>query len=191
MDLLHVTTRSDWREWLSHYHDTADEVWIVSFRSPTEETNLPYGVAVEEALCFGWIDSTRRTVDAERYAQRFTPRRDGSAFSQANKERLAALVAEGQVHPDVLAQLPEVRPEAFEIPADIEAALRAEPAAWAFFSSMPAPYQRIRAAYVDAARRQEEAFEQRLDHLVQKSARGKAFGYGIERFFGEAASAGE
>ena len=190
MDLLHVTTRPEWRTWLAHHHATADEVWLVSFRAPTDEVNLPYGDAVEEALCFGWIDSTRRTVDAERYAQRFTPRRDGSPFSQPNKERLAALIAEGQVHPDVLARLPEFRPDLFEIPADITAALQAEPAAWAFFSSMPPAYQRIRAAYVDAARRQEEAFEQRLDHLVRKSAAGKAFGYGIERFFGEAAPAG-
>ena len=184
MDLLHVSTRPAWRDWLSRNHHVCDEVWLVSYRAPTEQQNLPYGDAVEEALCFGWIDSTRRTVDAERYAQRFTPRRPGSSFSQPNKERLAYLTAAGQVLTSVQDDLPDVRPDAFAVPDDIVDALRAEAGAWDFFGSMPPPYQRIRAAYVDAARRSPAAFEKRLRHLVQKSARGKAFGYGIERFFG-------
>ncbi|MEM1126578.1 MAG: YdeI/OmpD-associated family protein [Bacteroidota bacterium] len=182
-ETLYVSTRHAWRDWLATHHPHKSEIWLVSYRAHTGRPNVPYNDAVEEALCFGWIDSTRKRIDDERYAQRFTPRRATSPYSQTNKERLARLAAQGKLHPSVAAVLQGARPEAFQIPPDIRAALAARPGAWAFFSQTSPAYQRIRAAYVDHARHRGAEFEKRLNHLVEKSAQHKQFGYGIEAYF--------
>ncbi|MDX1530614.1 MAG: YdeI/OmpD-associated family protein [Rhodothermales bacterium] len=183
-ETLYVATRAAWREWLAAHHASGPEIWLISYRKHTGRPSLPYNDAVEEALCFGWIDSTRKGLDEDRYAQRFTPRKPGSPYSQPNKERLARLVGQGRVLPSVLARLGagDVA-EAYAIPDDIVRALQADAAAWAFFRSTSPSYQRIRAAYVDVARGRPEEFAKRLRHLVEKSARGEPFGYGIESYF--------
>lgn len=179
---LYVATREDWRAWLTAHYADASEIWLVSYRKRTGRPSVYYDEAVEEALCFGWIDSTRKGIDADRYAQRYTPRRPGAAYSQTNKERLARLLAAGKVHPAVASGLGDVRPEVYEIPDDIRSALKASVEAWAFFQSTPPPYQRIRAAYVDHGRSRPGEFERRLKNLVERSARGETFGYGIDAF---------
>ncbi|MEM1272085.1 MAG: YdeI/OmpD-associated family protein [Bacteroidota bacterium] len=182
-ETLYVSTRAAWRRWLERHHAAAAEIWLVTYRKHTGTPSIPYNDAVEEALCFGWIDSLRKGLDGERLVQRFTPRRPGSTYSQTNKERLARLGAGGQLHPSVEPDLAKARPETFEIPDDIRAALMAHEDAWAFFAGTSLPYQRIRAAYVDHARKRPAEFEKRLNHLVKKSAEGKQFGYGIEDYF--------
>lgn len=182
-ETLYVPTREEWRDWLATHHEDKREVWLVSYRKHTGQPSVPYNDAVEEALSFGWIDSIRKTIDGERYAQRFTPRRAGSAYSQTNKERLARLAAEGKLHPSVQGEYGNNRPEDFKIPDDIRLALKAREGAWAFFESTSPSYQRIRAAYVDHARDRPDEFEKRLSNLVKKSAQGKQFGYGIEGYF--------
>lgn len=182
-ETLYVPTREEWRDWLAAHHDDTAEIWLVTYRKHTGRRSVAYNDAVEEALCFGWIDSVRKGLDDERLAQRFTPRRSGSAYSQTNKERLARLGAEGKLHSSVERDLAKARPEDFEIPDDIRAALEARDGAWAFFSDTSASYQRIRAAYVDHARKRPDEFEKRLSNLVEKSAGGKQFGYGIEGYF--------
>jgi uncharacterized protein YdeI (YjbR/CyaY-like superfamily) len=181
--LLYVPTREEWRDWLTNHYEDTSEIWLVSYRKHTGRPSVPYNDAVEEALCFGWIDSTRKSIDEERYAQRYTPRRTGSGYSQTNKERLARLIAAGRVAPSVEANLGDLRPEAYEIPDDIRSALQANEAAWAFFQTTSPAYQRIRAAYVDHARKRPGEFDKRLNNLIEKSAQGKLFGYGIEDFF--------
>lgn len=182
-ETLYVPSREEWRDWLAAHHAEKSEIWLVTYRKHTGRPSVPYNDAVEEALCFGWIDSTRKGLDNERFAQRFTPRGPGSAYSQTNKERLARLGAEGKLHASVEGDLAEVRPEDFEIPEDIRAALEARDGAWAFFAGTSPSYQRIRAAYVDHARDRPDEFEKRLKNLVEKSAEGKRFGYGIEGYF--------
>ena len=182
-ETLYVTTREEWRAWLAENHDSKSEIWLVSYQKKAGRPSVPYSAAVEEALCFGWIDSTRKSLDHERFAQRFTPRRKRSSFSQTNKERLARLLENGKVISSVEAEIGDVRAEDFEIPDDIRAALQENRSAWEFFESTPPPYQRIRAAYVDHARDRPAEFEKRLQNLVDKCARGKRFGYGIEDFY--------
>ena len=182
-ETLYVYTREAWRDWLAAHYDSKTEIWLISYLKATGKPSLRYNEAVEEALCFGWIDSTRKKFDEERSAQRYTPRRPRSGYSQPNKERLARLISQGKVIPSVLARLGDVRAEDFQFPEDILAALRANDAAWAFFQSTSPSYQRIRAAYVDIARDRPEDFEKRLRNLVDKSAKGKHFGYGIEDFY--------
>lgn len=182
-ETLYVSTREDWRRWLEANHRSEHEIWLVSYRKDTGRPSLPYNAAVEEALCFGWIDSIRKGIDEEKYAQRFTPRGPASGYSQTNKERLGRLAAEGKVIPKVLGILEANRPEDYEIPKDIIAVLKSNKDAWAFFKTTSPPYQRIRAAYVDVARDRPGEFEKRLDHLVEKSANGKQFGYHIKDFY--------
>jgi len=182
-ETLYVSTREDWRRWLKEKHRSATEIWLVSYRKGTGLPSLPYNVAVEEALCFGWIDSIRKGIDEEKYTQRFTPRDPSSQYSQTNKERLARLAAEGKLIPEVLGILQMNRPEDYEIPKDIIIALKSNKDAWEFFKTTSPSYQRIRAAYVDVARNRPGEFEKRLNHLVEKSANNKHFGYHIEDLY--------
>lgn len=182
-ETLYITSRDEWRAWLQENHNAKDEIWLVSYRKDTGRTSLPYNVAVEEALCFGWIDSIRRTIDDEKYAQRFTPRKPGSGYSQTNKERLARLAAEEKLIEEVQHELKDNRPENYELPQDIVAALKSKDAAWEFFNTTSPSYQRIRVAYVDAARQRPGEFEKRLNNLIHKSASGQQFGYHIEDFY--------
>jgi len=183
-ETLDVRTREDWREWLNAHHATEAEIWLVSHKKASGVASLPYADAVKEALCVGWIDGIRKGLDETRTAQRFTPRRDGSSYSQTNKERLARLLTEDRVLESVRETLgPEDDPESYVLPADIVAALRASPEAWDFFQACPAPYQRIRVAYIETGRRSPEAFETRLASLLRACERKRFIGYGIEAFY--------
>ena len=75
---LHLTNRQDWRLWLGENHDKENEIWLIYYKKHTGKARVPYNDAVEEALCFGWIDSIVKTIDDERYMQKFTPRKDKS-----------------------------------------------------------------------------------------------------------------
>lgn len=181
--MLYVTSREEWRDWLTANSDTKPEIWLISYLKHTGRPSVPYNSAVEEALCFGWIDSIRKGVDEERTAQRYSPRKPGSSYSQTNKERLARLLSAGKVIPSVVESLGDVRPENYQIPDDLLSALRANEEAWLFFLGTSPSYQRIRAAYIDGARDRPAEFKKRLDNLVDKSAKGKQFGYGIEDYY--------
>jgi uncharacterized protein YdeI (YjbR/CyaY-like superfamily) len=149
----------------------------------TGKPNIPYNEAVEEALCFGWIDSIRKNLDQERYVHRFTPRKPESGYSQTNKERLKKLVEQGKVMPEVLASIGEIRAEDFEYPEDIMDALQANELAWQNFQSYSGSYQRIRVAFIDSARNRPEEFEKRLKHFIKMTEQDKQYGYGIEQFY--------
>ncbi|HEY5999537.1 MAG TPA: YdeI/OmpD-associated family protein [bacterium] len=182
--LLEVVTRRAWRAWLKAHAGTASETWLVFWKKHTGHATLVYNDAVEEALCFGWIDSTVRRLDDDRYAQRFTPRRPGRPYSQANKERLRYLAAKGLVAPAVLATLDFLDEKDFPIAADILAALKAEPAAWRNFQRFPPAYVRIRVGFVEGARRRPQEFAKRLRHFVRMTKENRRFGFGgIEKHY--------
>ena len=100
---LHVTSRAAWRAWLERNHRRKTEVWLVFFKAHTGKPRVEYDDAVEEALCFGWVDSLVKRLDEERYAQKFTPRKAGSRWSPSNRTRVAKLVREGRMTPAGLA----------------------------------------------------------------------------------------
>lgn len=183
-DTFYARTRAEWRSWLADHHEDRSEIWLVTYRKAVGRPSVAYNDAVEEALCFGWIDSIRKGLGEERLAQRFTPRRPGSGYSQINLERVARLLGEGRVLPQVAATLGEVRADTFEISDDILQALRADADAWHHWHRFSPSYRRIRAAYVDSGRERGDAeYMKRLDHLVRKTAAGKQFGYGIEPYY--------
>jgi uncharacterized protein YdeI (YjbR/CyaY-like superfamily) len=174
--LLHVTNRRQWRAWLGKHHAMDREVWLVYYKKHTNRPRIPYNDAVEEALCFGWIDSTARRIDEQRTAQRFTPRRPGSALSQMNRERVRRLIGEGKMTPAGIAAIKHRLNERFTIAPDILDALKRNEEAWKHFQRFPRPYQRIRIAFVEGARKRPEMFKRRLNYLLRMSAQNKKFG---------------
>lgn len=183
--LLNATSRAEWRAWLEEHYKFDKEIWLVFYKKHTGKPRIPYNEAVEEALCFGWIDSTVRGIDAERYAQRFSLRRPKSEYSQANKERLRELVKQGKVVDDVLATLGNLLEEdRFEIPPDILEAIQANETAWKNFQGFTPGYIRIRVAFIDGARNRPEEFEKRLRYFIQMTEKNKPFGFGgIEKYY--------
>jgi uncharacterized protein YdeI (YjbR/CyaY-like superfamily) len=96
-ETLYVTDRKAFRTWLRTHHATKPEIWLVQYKKATGKPSLAYLEAVEEAICYGWIDSMEKSIDAERYATRFTPRRPGSNWTSTNLERARTLAAAGKM----------------------------------------------------------------------------------------------
>ena len=180
---LTVTTREAWRAWLAQNYRIEPEIWLVYYRKDSGKPRIGYNDAVEEALCFGWIDSIIKKLDETRSAQRFSPRRARSGYSQTNIERLRRMVGQGKVMPEVQEGLGDLLEQEYVYPADIMAALQANEAAWRNFQSYSGAYRRIRVAYVDTGRGRPGEFEKRLANLVKKTAAGKQFGFGIESYY--------
>jgi len=170
-----------WRDWLAGHHATDSEVWLVFYKRHTGKPILAYEDAVEEALCYGWIDSLVRRLDDERYARKFTPRKADSRWSTANRKRFAKLAREGRLMPAGLARPPTARdgdaprPSTTNIPAYISEALAREPKAAAFFASLAPSYRRMYLAWIDSAR-QEETRARRLREAIGKLAAGEKLG---------------
>ncbi|MGL4647955.1 MAG: YdeI/OmpD-associated family protein [Caldilineaceae bacterium] len=176
---LHLSDREAWRQWLQEHHASETEIWLVSYTTRSGKPRIPYLDSVEEALCFGWIDGIAKKLDDERTAQRFTPRRARSNWTELNKERVRRLIAAGKMTPAGLAVAPDLSPDAFRIPDDILAAIQADPLVWENFQRFPDLYVRIRIGFIDEVRKQPAVFQQRLDNFVKQTRNNKMFG-GLE-----------
>jgi uncharacterized protein YdeI (YjbR/CyaY-like superfamily) len=182
--LLHASNRSQWRAWLKKNHKSATEIWLVYCKKHTGKPRISYNDAVEEALCFGWIDSMVRTIDESRLAQRFSVRRPQTSHSQANIERLRALAKQGRIAKDVLESLPDLSRETLAIPPDILMAIKARNQAWKNFQRFSESYVRIRVAYIDGARNRPGEFRKRLAHFVRMTEDSRHFGFGgIDKYY--------
>jgi uncharacterized protein YdeI (YjbR/CyaY-like superfamily) len=175
-----ASTCADWREWLVRHHDSASEVWLVFYKRRTGRPSLAYEEVVNEALCFGWIDSLVKRLDDERYARKFTPRKPDSKWSTANRKRFAALRANGRLMPPGLARPPTERsgdaPKPLpEIPAYILEALHRRPAAWKFFESLAPSHRRLYVSWINSAKRPETR-ARRLKETTRLLADGKKLG---------------
>jgi uncharacterized protein YdeI (YjbR/CyaY-like superfamily) len=178
---LDVRTRKQWRAWLQSHHRTESDVWLVFHKRHTGEPSVAYGDAVEEALCFGWIDSLIRRLDEDRYARKFTPRTPQSRWSTANRRRYAALEARGLLCAAGLQRAPAgrsgdaPRPAADALPAYIETALKANPRAWAYFERLAPSYRRTYILWIDSAKRGPTKAK-RLREAVDQLAAGRRLG---------------
>ena len=141
---LYVTNRKQWRAWLAKNHKTASEIWLIYYRQASGRPRLPYNAAVEEALCYGWIDSQYQAIDQDSFAQRFSPRRQNSPLSVMNKERIRRLIKAKKMTRFGLeriqheldrasAKSAQTKLKAFELPDDILDALKADPIVWRNF----------------------------------------------------------
>ena len=175
-NLLMINNRADFRQWLTAHAADEPECWVAVARGkPTDAPVLWYLDAVEEALCFGWIDSVNREIDGRRM-QRFSPRRKNSRWTELNKERARRLERLGLMTDAGRAVLPPMGPRSFRIDPAIVAALK-QARAWTKFKSFPPLYQRIRAYNVAFYKdRDPAAYERALKHLVEETAKGNTFG---------------
>ena len=183
--VLFCSDRREWREWLSEHFETEKEIWFVFPSVRSGETGVSYNDAVEEALCFGWIDGQAGTLDETHQLRRFTPRQKGSRYSQPNIERLIFLDGKGLIHPIVRPSVEGILNQPFTFPEDILDAIRSDPLAWSNYQSFSEPYKRIRIAYIDAARNRPAEFLKRLDHFLKKTREKKLIiGYGgIDKYY--------
>lgn len=185
MEAKYFKHREEWRKWLEAYFREKDEIWLIYPKKISDKPRIPYNDAVEEALCFGWIDSIYKKWDQESSVQRFTPRKKGSRYSQANKERLRWLRSQNMIHPDCMDEVDRILRQTFDFPNDIITTIKQNHTAWQFLQATSGSYQRIRIAYIESARKRPEEFEKRLKNLIKHCQDGKlvkGFG-GIEKYY--------
>lgn len=183
MNVTHFATAAEFRAWLEKNHATAPELWVGFFRKGSGQPGMTYAEAVDEALCFGWIDGIIKKLDHERFTHRFTPRRPNSIWSKINVGHVARLSAAGKMHAAGLAAFAartaartgvyafeQAKPKSLS--RTDEKLFRAHKAAWAFFSAQAAWYRRNTSRWVVSAK-QEATRQRRLERLIAASAEGK------------------
>ena len=182
---LYFASRQPWREWLSENFRTEKEIWLIYPNKSTGKPCILYNDAVEEALCFGWIDSTMKKYDETHAAQRFTPRNPKSSYSQPNKERLRWLAENNLLHPEIHQKVTNILSEKFVYPSDIITALQADEETWQNFQQFSESYKRIRVAFVHDSRNRPEFFEKRLANLLKMNKQNKKIiGHGgIDKYY--------
>ncbi|MDP4270125.1 MAG: YdeI/OmpD-associated family protein [Bacteroidota bacterium] len=185
MTTKYFVDRKDWRKWLETNFETADDIWLKYPLKNTGRKRILYNDAVEEALCFGWIDSTVKSLNDETSIQRFCKRRKNSSISQPNIERLKWLYEKGLIHDSIRNDVLKIIQQEFIFPEDIIAKLKSEKVVWENYQNFSEPYKRIRIAYIDSARKRPEEFVKRLTNFIDKTRQNKlikGFG-GIEKYY--------
>lgn len=183
-ETLYVVKPSEWRKWLQKNYDKKSEIWLVLPKAISGKPRISYNDAVEQALCFGWIDSIQKSFDNDSTVQRFTPRKSGSSFSQPNIERLHYLAKTKQLMPFVTQAVQPLLDKEFVFPKDIIQAIHKNPLAYKHFTAASLPYRRMRVAYVDGSRVRPDEFKKRLANLISALEKNKQLGYGgIEKYY--------
>ena len=179
----HFTHRDEWRAWLATNHATAKEIWLVLYKKHAGKPGLSLAEAVEEALCFGWIDGTLRPIDAEKFALRFSPRKKDSVWSQVNKRRVTKLIKQGRMTEAGLAKIKEakangqwraatLREDTTNIPADLKKALKAHRQAWRNFESLAPSHKKMFMHWIASAKT-ETTRQRRIQETVRLIAENK------------------
>lgn len=186
MNPVFFPSATDFRRWLTRNHATVRELWVGYFKKGSGRPSITWPESVDEALCFGWIDGVRKSVDAERYVIRFTPRRTGSVWSRVNIRRAEALIAAGRMRSagrKAFDARDPARTERYsfeqrlvaKLDREAEARFRADARAWRFFQSTPPGYRRLVTWWVVSAKR-EATRARRLDRLIAECAAGRRLG---------------
>ncbi|MBV1694554.1 MAG: YdeI/OmpD-associated family protein [Hyphomicrobiales bacterium] len=164
-DRFTAETRAQWRGWLRAHHKTSSGIWLVTYKKDSGRPYLPYADTVEEALCFGWIDSRPNRLDQSRFMRLFSPRKPKSPWSKLNKQRVEALIERGLMAPAGLAVIEAAKAsgawssydgvEALQMPDDLRAALKANPKAAAHFEAFPPSSKKNIFWWIESAKRPE------------------------------------
>jgi len=179
---IHPKSRKEWRSWLENNHARNEGVWFVSYKKTTGKPRLEYDEAVEEALCFGWVDSKPNKLDDERSMLWFAPRKAGTGWSRPNKQRVEKLIQEGLTMPAGMAKVEAAKQdgswsaldavEALEIPPDLGKALAANPAAKDYFGAFPRSVKRGIIEWISNAKKPETRAK-RIDETVRLASENK------------------
>jgi uncharacterized protein YdeI (YjbR/CyaY-like superfamily) len=177
METVFAKDRTEWRRWLAKNSSRLEEIWLGFYKKASGKQTISYDHAVEEALCFGWVDGMKKKLDEECYAFRFTPRKARSQWSKSNLERVERLIAEGKMTPAGLnvynsEQRLEVPPMPTQMPQELEKEFRKQKVAWAHYEKFPPGYRRLTTGWVASAKK-EETQRKRLEKLIEHSARNE------------------
>ena len=186
MKQLYVTNRDEWNMWLSEHHHTEREVWLVFFKKETKQPSIEYESAVEEALCFGWIDSVVKKIDDSKYARKFTPRKDKSNWSELNKKRAEKMIKEGRMTEFGLVKIETAKKSgnwakaersdiSFDPPPEFEQALAQNKKAKEHFVKLAPTYQKHYIGWIASAKRQETK-QKRIKESISLLEKGKKLG---------------
>ena len=184
MKTLVAETSEKWHKWLVEHYESESEVWIVFYKVHTGRRSIVYSDAIDEALCFGWVDSLVKRLDEARYALKFTPRKADSRWSAINRKRYAALKASGRLQPGGINRPPtdrgyDSRPPRFKMPATlpryIQAALQKQPAARRYFEGLAPSHRRRYVGWIESAKR-EDTKARRLREAIRLLTAGKPLG---------------
>jgi uncharacterized protein YdeI (YjbR/CyaY-like superfamily) len=174
--------RSDWRNWLAMNHDSEQEVWLVYFKSASGSINLDYESSVEEALCFGWIDSIIQAIDEEKYARKFNPRRPGSKWSETNQRRVVKMMREGRMNEAGVAKVtfdvnkidsnsPKPQRSPITMPEKMKRVLKSR-RLWKAFQEISPSFKRNYILWISDAKKP-ETFERRIKMMIEELMAGK------------------
>jgi len=174
MNTLYVKDRNRWRAWLEKNGRTCEEIWLLYYKKASGKPRIAYEDALDEALCFGWIDSKIRRTDDLRYAQKFTPRKAKSRWSATNVTRARKLIKEGRMTAAGLAAFQShkaraIAPPPEELPRELAGKFKRQSGAWENFNRFPPFYRRMTIRWVAGAKR-EETRHKRLDQLIASAA---------------------
>ena len=173
---LYITKREDWRRWLAKNYNNKKEIWLIYYKKSSGKKRIDYSEAVEEALCYGLIDSIVKRIDDEKHAQRFSPRRKGSQLSEINHERVKKLIREGKMTEEGLNAIKLTKRE-LKIKPDVLKELKKNKEAWENFRKFPDSYQRVRIAYIESQRKHsKQAFFKSLNNFIRITEKNKQFG---------------
>lgn len=187
MKKLYVPTRAQWRRWLLKNHDKELEgVWLVYFKKGKGQASLEYEESVEEALCFGWIDSLIKRIDNDSYCRKFTPRQDASQWSDSNRKRVEKVISEGRMTEFGLAKVETAKrmgtwsldsrsAVGTSIPIELARALRRNAKARKHFDALAPTYQKHFIGWIATAKKQETR-ARRLEEALALLAQGKKLG---------------
>jgi uncharacterized protein YdeI (YjbR/CyaY-like superfamily) len=173
-----LRTRQEWRDWLEVHHQSESEVWLIFHKQHTQIPAVAYDDAVEEALCFGWVDSLIRRLDDDRFARKFTPRKPDSAWSTINRRRYDEMKARGLLAPAGLDRPPTdrsgdaPRPSVTELPDYVEQALKSDEHARDIWQRLAPSHKRAYLAWIDSAKR-DETKQRRLEQALRMISEGK------------------
>lgn len=180
---LYIADRKKWRSWLIKNHAKEKEIWLIYYRKSSNKPRIPYNDAVEEALCYGWIDGIMKGIDKEKFAQRFSPRRLKSKLSETNKERIRRLIKNKEMTAIGLKAVSrnfnklKDKKEKFFIASDVLKSLKADKRVWENFQNFSEGYKKVRIGYIEDQRdHNSEAFQKSLQHFIKMTEKNKKFG---------------
>lgn len=165
VETFYPTSKQDWRAWLTENHTLKQSIWVICYKKQANVPTISWSDAVDEALCFGWIDSTRRSIDSDKFIQFFTRRKPNSNWSKINKEKIERLIREGLMFQAGLESVERAKQngswnildtvEELFIPEDLEIAFEANPGAKAYFLSLSKSVKKMILYWVVSAKRPE------------------------------------
>ena len=186
MKQVYVKNRKEWRDWLSKNHDRETDIWLVYYKKETGRPTIKYEDSVEEALCFGWIDSIIKKIDEEKYVRKFTPRKPDSYWSEPNKQRVENMIKAGRMTPHGLNKIDaakktglwdkNARPQlSFEMQPEFKDALKNSPKAKAVFEKLSPSHKKQYLGWIEVAKRPETK-EKRIKEAITLLEKGEKLG---------------